>query len=129
MYRIFCLLLMIYAIPAFMLLDSKDEIIVISVIVVGMCLASLGIFGVQAAYGVEMFGCKNRYTKMALAKEIGGILSGGTAPMLASFFLSLTGNWHLIAAYFILTAGIGFVTTFFAPETRGRDLNLVEDAI
>lgn len=129
MYRIFCLLLMIYAIPAFMLLDSKDEIIVISVIVVGMCLASLGIFGVQAAYGVEMFGCKNRYTKMALAKEIGGILSGGTAPMLASFFLSLTGNWYLIAAYFILTAGIGFVTTFFAPETRGRDLNLVEDAI
>lgn len=129
MYRIFCLLLMIYAIPAFMLLDSKNEIIVICVIVVGMCLASLGIFGVQAAYGVEMFGCKNRYTKMALAKEIGGILSGGTAPLLASFFLSLTGSWHLIAAYFILTAGIGFVTTFFAPETRGRDLNLIEDAI
>ncbi|EPV5889914.1 hypothetical protein ACV7JT_002023, partial [Campylobacter jejuni] len=27
------------------------------------------------------------------------------------------------------TAGIGFVTTFFAPETRGRDLNKIEDAI
>ncbi|EPD9183481.1 hypothetical protein ACSFM9_001861, partial [Campylobacter jejuni] len=25
--------------------------------------------------------------------------------------------------------GIGFVTTFFAPETRGRDLNKIEDAI
>ncbi|WP_442862228.1 MFS transporter [Campylobacter sp. RM9333] len=129
MYRIFCLLLMIYAVPAFMLLDSKNEIIVICVIVVGMCLASLGIFGVQAAYGVEMFGCKNRYTKMALAKEIGGILSGGTAPFLATYFINLTHNWYLIAAYFIFMAGIGFVTTFFAPETRGRDLNLIEDAI
>lgn len=129
MYRIFCLLLMIYAVPAFMLLDLKDEFITICVIVVGMSIASLGIFGVQAAYGVEMFGCKNRYTKMAFAKEFGGILSGGTAPMLASAFLAYTGNWHLIAAYFILTAGIGFVTTFFAPETRGRDLNLIEDAI
>jgi len=26
-------------------------------------------------------------------------------------------------------AAIGFFTTFVAPETRGRDLNLPEDAI
>lgn len=54
-YRMFCLLLMIYAFPAFMLLDSKNEIIVILTIIVGMSLASLGIFGVQAAWGVELF--------------------------------------------------------------------------
>lgn len=55
-YRMFCLLLMIYAFPAFMLLDSKNEIIVILTIIVGMSLASLGIFGVQAAWGVELLG-------------------------------------------------------------------------
>ncbi|BEK23773.1 hypothetical protein B11320_03210 [Campylobacter jejuni] len=38
-----------------MLLDSKNEIIVILTIIVGMSLASLGIFGVQAAWGVELF--------------------------------------------------------------------------
>lgn len=54
-YRMFCLLLMIYAFPAFMLLDSKNEIIVILTIIVGMSLASLGIFGVQAAWDVELF--------------------------------------------------------------------------
>lgn len=71
----------------------------------------------------------NRYTKMAVAKELGSILSGGTAPLIAAAMLTLTGHWWPIALYFAVMAGIGFVTTFFAPETRGRDLNLPEDAI
>ncbi|MGV3345978.1 MFS transporter [Enterobacteriaceae bacterium LUAb1] len=128
-YRTFCLLLMIYAFPAFMLLDSREPAIVILVIVAGMGLASLGIFGVQAAWGVELFGVKHRYTKMAVAKELGSIMSGGTAPLVAAALLSWTGHWWPIALYFMVMAGIGFLTTFIAPETRGRDLNLPEDAI
>ncbi len=128
-YRWFCFLLMLYAVPAFMLLDSREPMIVIPTIVIGMGLASLGIFGVQAAWGVELFGVRNRYTKMAFAKELGSILSGGTAPLVASALLSWTGHWWPIAVYFIAMACIGLVTTFFAPETRGRDLNLPEDAI
>lgn len=128
-YRWFCALLMLYAFPAFMLLDSRNPSVVTATIVVGMGLASLGIFGVQAAWGVEMFGVKNRYTKLAMAKELGSILSGGTAPLIAAALLSWTGHWWPIAAYFVLMAGIGLVTTFVAPETRGRDLNALEDAI
>ncbi|ETJ35693.1 Major facilitator superfamily transporter protein transporter, partial [human gut metagenome] len=75
-YRWFCLLLILYAFPAFMLLDSREPWIVIPTIITGMGLASLGIFGVQAAWGVELFGVTNRYTKMAFAKELGSILSG-----------------------------------------------------
>lgn len=128
-YRWYCLLLVLYAVPAFMLLDTRDPTIVILTIIVGMLLASLGIFGVQAAWGVELFGVTNRYSKMAVAKELGSIMSGGTAPLVASFMLSFAGHWWPIAVYFMVMAGIGLVTTFFAPETRGRDLNLPEDAI
>lgn len=128
-YRAFCLLLMLYAFPAFMLLDSREPAIVIPTIVVGMALASLGIFGVQAAWGVELFGVHHRYTKMATAKELGSILSGGTAPLVAAALLSWSGHWWTIAAYFVAMATIGFLTTFVAPETRGRDLNLPDDAI
>ena len=127
-YRWFCLLLVLYAFPAFWLLDSREPAIVISVIVVGMCIASLGIFGVQAAYGVELFGVKNRYSKMAFAKELGSILSGGTAPLIATALLSGFGHWWPVACYFVVMAAIGLITTFFAPETRGRDLNLPQDA-
>ena len=128
-YRWFCFLLMLYAVPAYMFLETRDPFIVASIIVIGMCLASLGIFGVQAAYGVELFGVRNRYSKMALAKEIGGIMSGGIAPLVASALLDHYKIWWPIAIYFAAMAGIGFITTFYAPETRGRDLNAVEDAI
>lgn len=128
-YRWFCFLLILYAFPAFMLLDSRDPMIVIPTIVIGMSLASLGIFGVQAAWGVELFGVTNRYTKMAVAKELGSIISGGTAPLVAAALLSWAGHWWPVATYFVFMASIGFITTFFAPETRGRDLNLPEDAI
>ena len=128
-YRWFCLLLMLYAVPAYMFLETRDPFIVASIIIIGMCLASLGIFGVQAAYGVELFGVRNRYSKMALAKELGGIMSGGIAPLVAALLLGYYKTWWPIAIYFAAMAGIGFITTFYAPETRGRDLNAVEDAI
>lgn len=128
-YRYFCLLLILYPIPAYMFLGSSNNAVIILIIVLGMCLASLGIFGVQAAYGVELFGVRNRYSKMALAKELGSILSGGTAPLVASALLKYYGTWWPIAIYFAAMAAIGFVTTFFAPETRGRNLNDVKDAI
>ncbi|GKX80446.1 hypothetical protein THJ012_11450 [Campylobacter jejuni] len=54
----------------------------------------------------SFFGVKNRYTKMAFAKELGSILSGGTAPMVASALLAYYGAWWPIATYFVLTAGI-----------------------
>lgn len=127
-YRVFCALLVLIIVPAFMLLDSREPAVVIAVIVVAMCLASLGIFGAQAAYGVELFGVRNRFSKMALAKELGSIVSGGTAPAVASGLLAAVGAWWPLAVYWIVMAGIGFVTTFFAPETRGRDLTALDDA-
>lgn len=127
-YRWFCLLLIIYAVPAYFFLETRDPRIVIAIIIIGMCLSALGIFGVQGAYGVELFGVKNRYSNMALAKELGGIVSGGISPLVASALLSYFSSWWPIAIYFAAMAGIGLITTFFAPETRGRDLNSVDDA-
>ena len=128
-YRVLCILLVIYGVPAFLLLESRNPLVVGAVIVVGMCIGSLAIFGAQSAYGVELFGVEHRYTKMSVAKELGSILSGGTAPMVASALLAATGSWVPLAIYFVIMAGIGLVTTFFTPETRGRDLTLVDDAV
>lgn len=127
-YRVLCGTLVLLAVPVFALLDTANPVIVTVVIVVAMCVASLAIFGAQAAYGTELFGVKNRFTKMALGKELGSILSGGTAPAVASGLLAAFGAWWPLAIYWAIMAGIGFITTFFAPETRGRDLTLAHDA-
>lgn len=127
-YRFFCIALVLYAFPAFALMDSRDPVVVYATVVVGVCLASLGIFAAQAAYGVELFGARARYSRMAMAKEFGSMISGGSAPVVASALLAATGHWWPVAAYFAVMAAIGLVTTFFAPETRGRDLTIAGDA-
>jgi MHS family metabolite:H+ symporter-like MFS transporter len=39
------------------------------------------------------------------------------------------GSWVPLAIYTLVLAGITFATTFITPETRGRDLIRVEDAL
>ncbi|MCP8613935.1 hypothetical protein [Bifidobacterium asteroides] len=106
-YRVFCLLLVLYAFPAFALLESKNTIVVSLVIIVGMGLALLSIFGVQATYGVELFGIQHRQSRMAVAKELGSILSSGTAPMVASKLMTTFSSRTPLAAYCCLMASIG----------------------
>ena len=54
-------------------------------------------------------------------------------PVRAIFIACRSANLDSTMASFlaaiILMAALGLVPTFFAPETRGRDLNLPEDAI
>ena len=70
-------------------------------------LALLSIFGVQATYGVELFGIQHRQSRMAVAKELGSILSSGTAPMVASKLLTTFSSWTPLAVYCCLMASIG----------------------
>ncbi|STG73526.1 metabolite transport protein YdfJ [Escherichia coli] len=47
----------------------------------------------------EMFGCKNRFTRMAISKEIGGLIASGFGPILAGIFCTMTESWYPIAHY------------------------------
>jgi MHS family metabolite:H+ symporter-like MFS transporter len=57
------------------------------------------------------------------------VLAGGFAPMIGVALLAATNHsWLVPALYSFVLAVISFATTFFTPETNGRDLVLVEDA-
>jgi len=57
------------------------------------------------------------------------VMAGGFAPMIGVALLAATGHsWLVPAIYSLVLALISFGTTFFTPETVGRDLVLVEDA-
>lgn len=128
-YRVMTGFLVVFPFIAYPLMDSKNSSLVFVVIVIGFIVASVGMFAAQAAFAAELFGSRNRFKKMALAKEIGSMISGGVASLVAAALLSATGHWWPIAVYFALMAGIGFVTTFLVPETRGRDLTDPNDAL
>jgi MHS family metabolite:H+ symporter-like MFS transporter len=130
MYRALSGFQMCFAVPALLMMQSRDPFLVSLALIIGLSVSVLGMFSVQSAYVNELFGSRNRYTQLALAKEIGGVLSGGLAPIIAAGLLALfTNSWWPVAGMMVLYSAIAFVATFLAPETKGRDLTLVEDAV
>lgn len=59
--------------------------IMVALIVIHNC-AVLGLFALENITMAEMFGCKNRFTRMAISKEIGGLIASGFGPILAGIY-------------------------------------------
>jgi MHS family metabolite:H+ symporter-like MFS transporter len=129
MYRWLSGLLVVWSFPSWWLLQMREPWIVFLVMFVGLSLGVLSLYAVQSSYFPELFGTRYRYVGLAMGKEIGGILAGGIAPLVATALLSaFSGSWVPIAVYMFVLSSISFLTTFLAPETKGRDLMLTEDA-
>ena len=101
--------------------------IMLSIIVIHN-FAVLGLFALENITMAEMFGSRNRFTRMAISKEAGGLVAVGFGPVLAGIFCNMTGSWWPIVAMLVAYSLIGLVSALLMPEVRDRDLSLVEDA-
>ncbi|HDR2592130.1 TPA: MHS family MFS transporter [Enterobacter bugandensis] len=88
----------------------------------------LGLFALENITMAEMFGSRNRFTRMAISKEAGGLVAVGFGPVLAGIFCNMTGSWWPIVAMLVAYSVIGLVSAFLMPEVRDRDLSAAEDA-
>ena len=102
-------------------------VIMLSIIVIHN-FAVLGLFALENITMAEMFGSRNRFTRMAISKEAGGLVAVGFGPVLAGIFCNMTGSWWPIVAMLVAYSLIGLVSALLMPEVRDRDLSLVEDA-
>jgi MFS transporter, MHS family, metabolite:H+ symporter len=96
--------------------------------VIALNVGVLGLFSLESVTMAELFGSRTRFTQLALAKEIGGILATAIGPVLAATLTAVTGSWWPIAAMLVVYSLITLVSAVVAPETRGRDLVRLEDA-
>lgn len=86
-------------------------------------LAAAALYGPQAAALVELFPTRIRYTAMSLPYHVGVGWFGGFLPATAFAIVAATGNIYAGLWYPVIIAAIGFfVTAFFLPETRKRDM-------
>lgn len=82
------------------------------------------VYGPIAAWLVELFPTRIRYTSMSLPYHIGNGWFGGFLPTVAFAMVAATGDiyyglWYPIVIA-VMTAVLG---TFFLPETKDRDIN------
>ncbi|MCK7204572.1 MFS transporter [Enterobacter bugandensis] len=101
--------------------------IMLSIIVIHN-FAVLGLFALENITMAEMFGSRNRFTRMAISKEAGGLVAVGFGPVLAGIFCNMTVSWWPIVAMLVAYSVIGLVSAFLMPEVRDRDLSAAEDA-
>jgi MHS family metabolite:H+ symporter-like MFS transporter len=97
--------------------------------VVGIALGVQSMLGPQCPLLPELFGSQYRFTGVAMSRELSAVMAGGLVPLVGAALLAATGySWLVLGIYSLVLALISFVTTFFTPETVGRDLVLTEDA-
>ncbi|WP_253468427.1 MFS transporter [Paenarthrobacter sp. A20] len=128
-YRYGALFQAIIAVPAFYLVTLGNVTLVWGVMAVGIAIGVQSMLGPQCPLLPELFGSQYRFTGVAMSREISAVLAGGLAPLLGALMLAATNHsWLVLAIYSLVLALISFVTTFFTPETAGRDLVSTEDA-
>ncbi|MGW1716827.1 MFS transporter [Streptomyces sp. NPDC002156] len=129
LYMALSLLTVVMAFPVMFLITSGSTPALMLGMVLGLNIGVLGLFSLESVTMAELFGSRTRFTQLALAKEIGGILTTAIGPVLAASLTAVTGSWWPIAVMLVVYSLITFVSAYLAPETRGRDLVRLEDAV
>jgi MFS transporter, MHS family, shikimate and dehydroshikimate transport protein len=112
---------LLYAMPFFLLLETRSTAIAWLAIVVGVAVGHNAMYGPQAAYFSELFGANVRYSGASIAYQLASVVSGGLAPFIATALLAWKGK-EAVAAYMMVLAAITLVSTYLADETYRSDV-------
>lgn len=115
--------LVVLPIPTFLALNTGSYTLITLVMIVGFILAGQGAVGVTMSYFPEIFGSRYRYAGVTLGREFASIFGGGVAPLIcAGLITAFSGSWIPVAIYMMIMAVTVLIASYFAPETRDRDL-------
>lgn len=128
MYIGLSLLTIVLAFPLLLMITSGSSPALLIGMIIALNIGVLGLFSLESVTMAELFGARNRFTQLAVAKEIGGILATAIGPVVAAALTAATGHWWPIAAMLVVYSLITLVSAVLSPETRGRDLVKLEDA-
>jgi MFS family permease len=111
------------AFPFFLLTQSRDPLL----IAVAFCLVlGLGIgamAGPQGTYFAELFEPRLRYSGFSFAREVGSILAGGPAPLIAGLLVTwMDGRPWGVCLYVIILCAITAFAVWCGPETYKSDI-------
>jgi MFS family permease len=110
-----------YAFPFFWLLGLGSAGLVWVALVFGLNVGHDLMYGPQAAYFSELFRAQLRYSGASLVYQLASVVSGGVAPLIATWLLARSGS-GAVAGYMAVMCAITVVATWLAPETHRREI-------
>ncbi|MGW3623954.1 MFS transporter [Streptomyces sp. NPDC000880] len=101
--------LLVWAIPMFLLIDTKSLLWLGVGTFVTSCFLSI-MYGPQAALFAELFTAEMRYTGASLGYQIAAVFGGGLAPFMMVLLLEATGTSMAVSAYIIGLAVVALIS-------------------
>ncbi|MFE3176450.1 MFS transporter [Amycolatopsis sp. NPDC059090] len=99
-------LLVVWSIPFFLLVDTaKPWLLIVAVVVLNIGLGAT--YGPQSALFSELFESRFRYSGSSFAYAVGAVLGGGFAPLIAASLQSSTGTSLSVSLYMV---GVGVLS-------------------
>jgi MFS family permease len=99
--------------------SSPPNVVVLTALVFVQVLYVTMVYGPIAAFLVEFFPGRIRYTSMSLPYHLGNGVFGGLTPLIGTAIVASTGNIYAGLYYPMIVASVTFlVGTFFLRETR-----------
>ena len=106
----------------FWLIDTGEPVLVTVAFSVGM-LAFAVLYGPMGAYLPELFGTRLRYSGASVSYNLGGVLGGAFAPILASSLLIVAGGSWAISLCIALMALLSLACIYSLSETHLSDIS------
>jgi MFS family permease len=117
----------VWAFPFFLLAQSRDPALIALAFVLALGVGVGAMFGPQAAYFAELFGPRLRFSGFAFARELGSIIAGGPAPLIASVLVVWwAGEAWGVCLYIIALSLITAFAVWCGPETFRSDIHAEE---
>jgi MFS transporter, MHS family, shikimate and dehydroshikimate transport protein len=110
------LLQAVWVFPLFVLIDSRSELLIGIALVIAQITNSLT-YGPVSALFSEMFSVQVRYSGVSVGYQIGAILGGAFAPIIATALYGAFRSTYPIAAYVAAMALLSLLSVFLTAET------------
>jgi MFS family permease len=117
------ILAMLYITLFFFILGTKNPLLVVLAITLGAGVIHPLMFGPEGSIIPELFSTNVRFSGASLGKQIGTLLGGGVAPMLATALLAWShGAFWSVDLYYIVVGAIALTALWYAKETSRSEL-------
>ena len=112
------------AFPFFLLVGTLNPALIMLAFAIVMGIGCGAMFGPQAVYFAELFGPRLRYSGFAFARELGSIIAGGPAPLIAATLVAwMAGAPWGVAVYVIAVSLVTAFAVWCGPETYKNDIS------
>lgn len=117
-----CVLFVLLTVPAFMILNTAQFGLVL-LAELALCFILTLNDGTLSSYLTETFPTEMRYTGFALSFNLANAIFGGTAPMISTWLIAVTGSTMSPAWYMVAVALVALVAMALSHENSHKHLD------